>query len=287
MADHKVTPSQIRELAQEVGLPAKIGAHPGVHSLIYRILDTAHKAAQGGLTDAQRWLTARLRNIANTTPHAELISDAAAEIERMATLASGAVQADEWAEFLKEGETPLQRLQREIRDSDSLATLLAAEKAKTNAAAQAGGTGEQPCYALRNLAAFPLEDLGYDKNIDGKVIFKACDWKLTVGDVRIARGAVQDAAAVEPAARYVQPPANCTCPSGDGSLRWPCPAHPPAAGAAQPPSAPAEPRKETDERFHQIRREFDERMADPIKRALADAAPPSAQPGQEEREGKA
>lgn len=21
--------------------------------------------------------------------------------------------------------------------------------------------------------------------------------------------------------------ANCTCPSGDGSLRWPCPAHPP------------------------------------------------------------
>lgn len=23
--------------------------------------------------------------------------------------------------------------------------------------------------------------------------------------------------------------ATCTCPSGDGSLRWPCPAHPPAA----------------------------------------------------------
>lgn len=22
----------------------------------------------------------------------------------------------------------------------------------------------------------------------------------------------------------------CTCPSGDGSLRWPCPAHPPAEG---------------------------------------------------------
>ena len=22
-------------------------------------------------------------------------------------------------------------------------------------------------------------------------------------------------------------PPNCTCPSGDGSLRWPCPAHPP------------------------------------------------------------
>lgn len=28
-----------------------------------------------------------------------------------------------------------------------------------------------------------------------------------------------------------QPPAEvrCTCPSGDGSLRWPCPAHPPEA----------------------------------------------------------
>lgn len=23
------------------------------------------------------------------------------------------------------------------------------------------------------------------------------------------------------------PSADCTCPSGDGSLRWPCPAHPP------------------------------------------------------------
>lgn len=23
----------------------------------------------------------------------------------------------------------------------------------------------------------------------------------------------------------------CTCPSGDGSLRWPCPAHPPGASA--------------------------------------------------------
>ncbi|MCX5592842.1 hypothetical protein [Alcaligenes endophyticus] len=25
---------------------------------------------------------------------------------------------------------------------------------------------------------------------------------------------------------------NCTCPSGDGSLRWPCPAHPPTPAAA-------------------------------------------------------
>jgi hypothetical protein len=27
--------------------------------------------------------------------------------------------------------------------------------------------------------------------------------------------------------RPLNPPPNCTCPSGDGSLRWPCPAHPP------------------------------------------------------------
>jgi hypothetical protein len=32
-AGAKVTPSQIRELAAKVGLPAKIGAHPGVHAL--------------------------------------------------------------------------------------------------------------------------------------------------------------------------------------------------------------------------------------------------------------
>lgn len=24
-------------------------------------------------------------------------------------------------------------------------------------------------------------------------------------------------------------PITCTCPSGDGSLRWPCPVHPPAS----------------------------------------------------------
>lgn len=29
----------------------------------------------------------------------------------------------------------------------------------------------------------------------------------------------------------------CTCPTGDGSLRWPCPQHPPAA--ATPPAVPA------------------------------------------------
>lgn len=31
------------------------------------------------------------------------------------------------------------------------------------------------------------------------------------------------------------PDKECTCPSGDGSLRWPCPAHPPSSGAVQLP----------------------------------------------------
>lgn len=29
-------------------------------------------------------------------------------------------------------------------------------------------------------------------------------------------------------------PANCTCPSGDGSLRWPCPRHPPEPAVQEP-----------------------------------------------------
>lgn len=32
-----------------------------------------------------------------------------------------------------------------------------------------------------------------------------------------------------------QPPEACTCPSGDGSLRWPCPQHPPEAAPVQLP----------------------------------------------------
>ena len=33
-----------------------------------------------------------------------------------------------------------------------------------------------------------------------------------------------------------QPPGACTCPSGDGSLRWPCPQHPPEAAPVQLPA---------------------------------------------------
>lgn len=39
------------------------------------------------------------------------------------------------------------------------------------------------------------------------------------------------------------PPVDCTCPSGDGSLRWPCPEHPPAGGQELPalPKLPGHP----------------------------------------------
>ncbi|QXN74885.1 hypothetical protein SEA_BOOMROASTED_2 [Microbacterium phage BoomRoasted] len=37
---------------------------------------------------------------------------------------------------------------------------------------------------------------------------------------------------VEQIERELSAPARCTCPSGDGSLRWPCPEHPPAEARA-------------------------------------------------------
>lgn len=47
------------------------------------------------------------------------------------------------------------------------------------------------------------------------------------------------------AAAPTQPSQQCTCPSGDGSLRWPCPSHP-----------PAQQRKPlTDERIEKLRQE--------------------------------
>jgi hypothetical protein len=33
---------------------------------------------------------------------------------------------------------------------------------------------------------------------------------------------------------YRHPPKTCTCPSGDGSLRWPCPVHPPEVKVVLP-----------------------------------------------------
>ena len=56
-------------------------------------------------------------------------------------------------------------------------------------------------------------------------------------DVRLACAAVKRAALAQPPAPTAQ---QCTCPSGDGSLRWPCPQHP--ANIAQPVQQPgAEP----------------------------------------------
>jgi hypothetical protein len=34
--------------------------------------------------------------------------------------------------------------------------------------------------------------------------------------------------------KIIEPVALCTCPSGDGSLRWPCPVHPPAQAKPVP-----------------------------------------------------
>ena len=45
------------------------------------------------------------------------------------------------------------------------------------------------------------------------------------------------ALAATPAGSAVQ----CTCPSGDGSLQWPCPAHPPTASTLAAPAGVAEP----------------------------------------------
>lgn len=40
---------------------------------------------------------------------------------------------------------------------------------------------------LGNLAAFPIEEMGYEQAPDSKVIFGACDWRLTVGDIRAVK----------------------------------------------------------------------------------------------------
>lgn len=56
--------------------------------------------------------------------------------------------------------------------------------------------------------------------------------RLNLSDV--GRAALQSKANhIEDAAP--QPPEACTCPSGDGSLRWPCPKHPPEAAPVQLP----------------------------------------------------
>lgn len=44
--------------------------------------------------------------------------------------------------------------------------------------------------ALRVLAAYPLEDFGMLNAADDKPLFGACEWRLTVGDVRKARKAL-------------------------------------------------------------------------------------------------
>jgi hypothetical protein len=57
-----------------------------------------------------------------------------------------------------------------------------------------------PAEPLRKLAAYPLEDFGLIAAADGKPLFGACDWKLTVGDVRAARAELANAPAETPPA---------------------------------------------------------------------------------------
>ena len=44
---------------------------------------------------------------------------------------------------------------------------------------------------------------------------------------------VQAITAIDQEVAHGAPAQTCTCPSGDGSLRWPCPAHPPSAAPVQ------------------------------------------------------
>ncbi|MFD2298367.1 hypothetical protein QRO11_12200 [Paracidovorax citrulli] len=53
----------------------------------------------------------------------------------------------------------------------------------------------------------------------------AADLTEENAQLRAALGAYQQAAAGRAMAA-------CTCPTGDGSLRWPCPVHPPGRKAA-------------------------------------------------------
>lgn len=47
--------------------------------------------------------------------------------------------------------------------------------------------------ALKNIAAFPLEEFAMEKAPDQKSITGANDWQLTVGDIRKARAAITNA----------------------------------------------------------------------------------------------
>lgn len=65
-----------------------------------------------------------------------------------------------------------------------------------------------------------------------------------------------------PAAPSAQAP-QCTCPSGDGSLRWPCPVHPPSA-QAEPYRCPAK-RGEDPQVCGRVRCQLGRKCADEVQ----------------------
>lgn len=79
---------------------------------------------------------------------------------------AGAV--DEWAEYLREGETPIQRLRREIKDSDTLVGMLAKGKAK------AGPVQEAGCKVKLVKVAVPADE--FENAIRRFGVVAACEW---------------------------------------------------------------------------------------------------------------
>lgn len=111
------------------------------------------------------------------------------------------------------------------------AQAIAADRAALSAAAPAVAPAVQGVHLFKAYRAKLIEVRNERPNWKHAGL-PADDWfQLTAGE-QIAFDA---AAKLIPAqAAPTAPQAVCTCPSGDGSLRWPCPAHP----APQPPAAP-------------------------------------------------
>lgn len=71
--------------------------------------------------------------------------------------------------------------------------------------------------------AEPLRAKAAEKDAGGR--FRWADWYRSEMVAQV--GTLRSCAAQVEALAAQQPVATCTCPSGDGSLRWPCPQHPP------------------------------------------------------------
>ncbi|SDH42047.1 MULTISPECIES: hypothetical protein [unclassified Duganella] len=130
----------------------------------------------------------------------------------------GGADAVGFAPYLKDGETPLQRLQREIADSETLASMLAEERAKV-ATIQVDSAAARR-YGYRSIAANAGNHCTCCNGNDGDApcAYPSEGRPGCLRDIR--RGAAE-------AGNHNSQNPNCSCPSGNGSLRWPCPIHPP------------------------------------------------------------